>query len=148
MDAQTVERGEMLLVGMSQRVTMAEAPARIPAQWSAFSHYFDKLANRLGRDAFGVVTNADADGSMDYMCCMEVSSFDGCPEELQRMTVAPARYAEFPHDGPVWEIRQAWQHALGECSGKIADAPMMERYQPTYNPNTGTGGMSLLIPLR
>ena len=147
MDAQIVERKEMLLVGMASHMTMAAAPAAIPAQWTAFSHYFGKFANQVGRDAYGVVTNGDAQGNMDYMSAVEVTSFDGCPPELQQLRVPAACYAEFPHDGPVWEIRRTWQKALSECSGKMAQGPILERYQPAFNPNTGLGGMTLLIPL-
>lgn len=147
MDAQIVERGEMLLAGMSSHVAMAQAHQSIPAQWTAFSHYFGKFARQVGRDAYGVVTNGDAAGNMDYMSCVEVSSFEGLPEGLVTMTIPPARYAEFAHEGPVWEIRKTWEKALGQCRGKMADGPLLERYQPSFNPNTGMGGMSLLVPL-
>jgi AraC family transcriptional regulator len=147
MDAQIVERGELLLVGMASHVPAAQAAQAIPAQWTAFSHYFGKIAGQVGQDAFGVVTRGDAAGNMDYMSAVQVVSFDACPPELARLVVPAARYAEFPHDGPVWEIRKTWDKALQACSGKMADGPIMERYQPTFNPNTGLGGMSLLVPI-
>ncbi len=50
-----------------------------------------------GKQCYGVCWNMDGKGGLDYMAGVEVSSFDGMPAELTQFTLAPQRYAVFPH---------------------------------------------------
>jgi AraC family transcriptional regulator len=57
----------------------------------------------------------------------------------------------FEHRGHVSTIyetyRSIWDEAMPASGLAVADAPVIERHNPTFNPRTGEGGLTLWIPL-
>ncbi|MCU0656556.1 MAG: GyrI-like domain-containing protein [Polyangiaceae bacterium] len=121
----------MLLAGLRRHHEMATAPALIPRQWEAFN------ATPLRATAsvsYGVTCAFDgAARRMEYLCAVEVPSFDGLPDGTGRMRVPPARYAVFDVHGPASSIPAAWAQAMQweATNGEWKDAhtPAFERYE-------------------
>ncbi len=61
------------------------------------------------------------------------------------------RYAVFEHRGHVSTLFDTyaaiWNEALPEHGWVPAQAPVIERHSPSFDPDTGEGGLSLWIPL-
>ena len=72
--------------------------AQIPALWQRFGpRYFGRVPGQVDRKSYGVCSNMDENGDVDYLAGVEVA-------------VAPQRYAVFPHEGHVPEIGGAWMN--------------------------------------
>jgi len=80
---------------------------------------------------------------MEYMCAVEVTSFDQAPAGAGRMRVPAQRYAVFTHEGHVSGISKAWMRIWNEWiprSGhRIAHTPEFERYDERFDPKTEGG---------
>jgi len=123
----------------------------IPAQWQRFMPYIGNIPGQIGRTAYGVCCNSDEEGNFDYICGVEVSDFSELPPELARLRIPARRYAVFTHRDHISTIRRTvntiWNKWLPESGYEVADAPDFERYGPEFNPETGTGGVEIWIPL-
>jgi len=67
------------------------------------------------------------------------------------LEIPPRQYAVFEHRGHVSTIyetyRSIWSEAMPATGRAVADAPVIERHNPTFDPRTGEGGLTLWIPL-
>ena len=67
------------------------------------------------------------------------------------LEIRPRQYAVFEHRGHVSTIsetyRSLWSVAMPATGRAVADAPVIERHNPAFNPRTGEGGLTLWIPL-
>ena len=144
------ESDAILLAGLSVHFDCT-GPNPIPALWSNFGPHIGRVPNQRGNVAYGVNYNFD-DNNMDHLVAVEVSRFDGIPDEYTRLRLAPATYAVFTHKGPVMRIRETWSAIWGDWvpnSGReIADAPTFERYDERFNPETGDGEVEIWLPLQ
>jgi AraC family transcriptional regulator len=113
--------------------------------------YIGNIPGQIGRTAYGVCCNSDEEGNFDYICGVEVSDFSELPPELARLRIPARRYAVFTHRDHISTIRRTvntiWNKWLPESGYEVADAPDFERYGPEFNPETGTGGVEIWIPL-
>jgi AraC family transcriptional regulator len=86
-----------------------------------------------------------------YMCGAEVHRFGECSRELLHLEIPPREYAVFEHNGHVSTIyetyRSIWNEAMPATGRAVADAPVIERHNPAFDPRTGEGGLTLWIPL-
>ena len=145
------ENGKTLLIaGLSERYDCDSSKA-IPAQWQRFMPYIGNIPGQIGRMAYGVCCNSDEEGNFDYICGVEVADFSELPPELARLRIPARRYAVFTHRDHISTIRRTvntiWNKWLPESGYEVADAPDFERYGPEFNPETGTGGVEIWIPL-
>src|SRR6201996_9263891 len=86
-----------------------ENRAQIPALWQRFGpQYFGRVPGQVDRKTYGVCSNMDGKGNVDYLAGVEVSSFAGLPAELTQLTLGPHRYAVFAHVGHISEISRTW----------------------------------------
>ncbi|HEX2886051.1 AraC family transcriptional regulator [Vineibacter terrae] len=140
----------LLIAGINQRYS-CETAMGMPAQWQRFQPFIGNIAGQVGAAAYGVVHNGDDNGNVDYLCGVEVGSFSDLPQELSPLRIAPARYAVFAHRDHVAAIRSTftaiWDTWLPQSGHKAADAPFFERYDATFNPDTGLGGIEIWIPI-
>jgi AraC family transcriptional regulator len=146
------ENGRTLLIaGLSQHYR-CDSKEGIPAQWQRFTPYIGNIRTQVGNVAYGVCINADDAGNFEYLCGVEVSSFDGVPDELSRVRIPARRYAVFEHRDHVSTIRGSfnaiWAKWLPESGFEIAEAPDFERYDERFDPRTGNGGVEIWIPLK
>lgn len=141
----------LLFAGLRERYDQ-DGSAAIPSQWQRFQPHIGHVANQTGDAAYGVCYNSDDDGNIDYLSGVEVTSFDGLQPELERIRVAPQRYAVFRHDEHVSTIRRTWMTIFGKwfpaSAYEAADAPSFERYDARFDPQTGFGGFEIWIPVK
>ena len=141
----------LLIVGLGERYT-CESSKAIPSQWQRFGPYIDNIPGQIGKVAYGVCCNSDEAGNFDYICGVEVSDFNDVPAEFARLRIAPQRYAVFRHRDHISSIRRTvntiWNKWLPESGHEVADAPDFERYDESFDPRTGNGGLEVWIPLK
>ena len=139
------------VVGLVERCSF-DTTITIAAQWQRFmAVYYDAISEKFDRIPIGVNQPADDDGRFQYMCGAEVSRFGTHAPELQRIEIPARQYAVFEHRGHVSTIyetyRSIWSDALPATGRSVADAPVIERHNPTFDPRSGEGGLTLWIPL-
>jgi AraC family transcriptional regulator len=138
------------VVGLAERCSF-DTTIAIPAQWQRFMDYHDTIPHKRNQIPIGVSFSADDDGEFLYMCGAEVHRFGDPSNDLLHLEIPPRRYAVFEHRGHVSTIyetyRSIWRDALPASGRTVADAPVIERHNPTFDPRTGDGGLTLWIPL-
>ena len=147
----TLVAGEaMRVVGLSEHCSW-ESTIKIPAQWQRFMPYAGGIADRLDRMPLGLTHAADDEGQFEYMCGVEVARFGENSSELRQLDIPRRTYAVFQHRGHIAAVRETyfaiWNRALLELGRTVADAPVIERHNPTFDPCTGEGGIAIAIPL-
>jgi predicted transcriptional regulator YdeE len=139
----------MLLAGIRRHHTFASMSNSIPRQWDDFQK-LGALPSQVGATAYGAICGGDPKTqTMEYMCAVEVRSFDTVPKELGRMRVPAVRYAVFVHAGNVATIQSTWQEILSEWlprSGmRSANTPDFEVYDERFDAATGEGGVEIWL---
>jgi AraC family transcriptional regulator len=145
MDGQIVR-----VVGLAERCSF-DSTITIPAQWQRFMECYEAIPYKRDSIPIGVNYGADDDGQFQYMCGAEVHRFGERSRDLLHLEIRPRQYAVFEHRGHASTIfetyRSIWNEAMPATGRAVADAPVIERHNPTFNPRTGEGGLSLWIPL-
>ena len=146
------ENGKPLLIaGLGARYT-CESSKAIPAQWQRFVPHIGNVPGQIGRVAYGVCCNSDDAGNFDYICGVEVADFSELAAEFSRVRLPEQRYAVFTHREHISTIRRTvntiWNKWLPESKHEAADAPDFERYGESFDPQTGTGGVEIWIPIK
>jgi AraC family transcriptional regulator len=74
------------------------------------------------------------------------------PKDLIAVTLAPATYVVFAHDGHVTQIRETyraiWNDWFPKSDKSPAEAPGFERHNATFDPRTGNGGCTIWLPVK
>lgn len=145
-----VAHAAMTLVGLSEHY-QAGGNAGIPSQWNRFGPHIGHITNEVPGVSYGVVHHVDANNNFDYLCGVEVSTVADLPGGCVELRVPASTYAVFVHTGHISTIQATftaiWERGLAEAGVKAADAPVIERYDHTFDPRTGLGGLDLWIPL-
>ena len=146
-----IESPMMRVVGLTDLCSF-DTTITIPAQWQRFmDQWYDAIPDKLEDMPIGVCHGADDDGQFLYMCAVEVRRFGEHPRELQPLEIPERQYAVFEHRGHVSTIFETyftiWNSAMPATGRTVADAPVIERHNPTFSPRTGEGGLTLWIPL-
>ncbi|MBU6373509.1 MAG: AraC family transcriptional regulator [Alphaproteobacteria bacterium] len=149
---ETSARGALIdrLVGLKASPNALE-PGGIPALWGVFAEragpYFRSDAPRL---TYGVLSGMAGD-SPTYACAAPASAFTEPPPGFVSIALAARRYAVLESAAHVARIRDVWRAAWDSSEvhalGPQADAPELERYGPGFDPHSGDGGFSVMIPL-
>lgn len=144
------DEGIVRAVGLAESCSF-ETTTRIPAQWQRFMAYYQAVPAKLDRIPVGLSRAADDEGQFEYICAVEVSRFGDTPKELLKLELPPRSYAVFEHRGHICALGDTyssiWNEALPGLNRVVANAPILERHNPTFNPRTGEGGIALWIPL-
>lgn len=143
----------MLIAGVGERYNHCDASgAAIPGQWQRFHQAVDGIPDRVGKVAYGVCCNGDDSGNFDYIAGVEVADFSDLPREFARVRIAAQKYAVFTHAEHISTIRRTittiWNDWLPASGLTMADAPNFERYDATFDPATGNGGLEIWIPVK
>ena len=145
-----VDERLMRVVGLAELCAF-DTTITIPAQWQRFMALYDAIPEKLDRIPIGVNQPTDDDGRFQYMCGAEVGRFGDHAPELQRLEIPARQYAVFEHRGHVSTIYQSysyiWNEAMPASGRAVADAPVIERHNPAFDPRTGEGGLTVWIPL-
>ncbi|MGE3875357.1 MAG: helix-turn-helix domain-containing protein [Parvibaculaceae bacterium] len=143
-----VAQDRIRAVGLCETHSFATT-IEIPAQWQHFMELCSAITDKLDHIPIGVSQACDDNGGITYVCAAEVSRFGAIPEGLVKVDLPPRNYAVFEHKGHVSRIFETynaiWNTALE--GRKVTDAPVVERHNPTFDPGTGEGGLTLWIPL-
>ncbi len=141
----------LLIVGLGERYN-AENSAGIPAQWQRFAPHIGHIPEQVGRTTYGVLCNSDDAGNTEYISGVEVSGFSKAPAELSRLRIPEARYAVFTHRDHIAAILRTWftnfNQWLPESGYQLAEGPEFELYGENYDPNDGSGGLEIWIPIK
>lgn len=142
----------LLIAGLSEHHT-GNPSQTIPTQWAKFKPYLGKIPGQIGQMSYGVSTNCTEQGHFDYLCGVEVSDASAIAPPFSTITLPQQRYAVFEHRDPIATIKDTYAAIWGEwlpASGYQvdADAPLFERYDQRYDPQTGTGVVEIWLPLK
>lgn len=146
----------MLLAGLRQHHAFDALPVTIPPQWQRF-RALGALPGRVGLAHYGAMCGTDHDKRvLEYMCAVEVETFDDLPREISgetigRMRVPEARYAVFRHEGGVDTLNvlwaAIWQDWVPRTGVKPAATPDFERYGERFDIATGRGDIEVWFPI-
>jgi AraC family transcriptional regulator len=144
-----VQGRPMLLAGIRRHHAFAEMAKGIPVQWEDFQK-LGPLPTQVGTTAYGAICGGDPKTEqMEYMCAVEVQSFDAVPKELGRMRVPAVRYAVFLHEGNVRTIQATWKQVfstwLPNSGMRSANTPDFELYDERFDGATGDGGVEIWL---
>ena len=144
-----VQGRPMLFAGIRRHHTFAGMAKGIPTQWEDFLKV-GPLPGRVGTTSYGAICGADPKTQqMEYMCAVEVQSFDAVPKELGRMRVPAVRYAVFLHEGNVATIQATWGQIfstwLPNSGVRSANTPDFELYDERFDGTTGDGGVEIWV---
>jgi len=141
----------MLFAGIRRTHTFASMRTDIPRQWEEFEK-LGKLPGQVGTTAYGAICGGDPKTqTMEYMCAVEIKSFDAVPKGLGRMRVPAVRYAVFRHDGNVATIQAAWKQIfewLPSSGMESAHTPDFEVYDERFDGATGEGGVEIWLGVK
>ena len=141
----------LLIAGIGERYN-CENLAGIASQWQRFLPHFGHVPGQVGRVAYGVISNTDEAGNIDYLAGVEVSDFSHVDPELARLRVPEQRYAVFRHRDHISSIRATmftiFNQWLPESGHRVVDAPELERYGEEFDSRTGLGGLEIWIPIQ
>jgi AraC family transcriptional regulator len=145
------KEGELLFVGQSEHVPYKEMQ-NIAGQWERFmSGPYGVIDHKVAEPPVGITTGSNDDG-IEYMCAAGVTKFGPLLNNCVKLTLPPATYAVFVHDGHVTQLRETYEAIWNDWfpkSGKPpAEAPSFERHNETFDPRTGNGGVTIWIPIR
>jgi len=140
----------LLLAGLVARYSQ-QTSAAIPSQWERLQPHLGHVPKQVGKIAYGACYNSDEDGNFDYLAGVEVRDFSDVPEGFATLRVPAHRYAVFRQSEHISAIRRTflaiWSKWLPESGHQPADAPILERYGPEFDPVNGTGGFEIWIPI-
>ena len=150
-DPRFVDGKTMLIAGLGGRYGN-ENRAQIPILWQKFGpQYFGRVPGQVGMKSYGVCSNMDGRGNLDYLAGVEVSKLDGLPAEFLHVAIAPGRYAVFPHVDHISAIGRTWMDIYDKwlpTSGKsLAAAPAFECYAESFSPEKPIGNVEIWIPI-
>jgi AraC family transcriptional regulator len=142
----------MLLGGLRRKHTFASMGKDMPRQWEDFTK-LGRLPGQVGDTTYGVICGGDPKTqTMEYMCAVEVESFDALPKDLGRMRVPAVRYAVFLHEGNVATIQETWREIfsnwLSRSGTQSAETPDFEVYDERFDAETGDGGVELWVGVK
>lgn len=139
----------MLVAGIRQTHLHAQLAEKIPLQWQKFREQCAGIPNSRGV-TYGVVCGNGPEG-LEYLCGLEVESFDVIPAGLGRMRVPAQTYAVFTHDGPAALLGESWTTILHVLMPQLqledAHTPTFERYDERYNVEIAGGVCEIWIPV-
>lgn len=143
--------GGMKLVGLAAPCSPNEI-IHIPAQWQRFmSSYYDYIPNKVKEMPIGMCEPPDDEGCFNYVCAAKVEAFERQLPGLGSFECEPRSYAVFAHNDHVSTIFDTytaiWNQALPAMARTVADCPVLELHNDTFDPDTGLGGVQLCIPL-
>jgi AraC family transcriptional regulator len=142
----------MLIVGLSEHYSCEQGSGGIPSQWQRFVNEMGRIPQKKSTDTYGVVYNTDDAGNMDYLSGVEVRELSQIPREFSSLRLPARKYAVFFHPDHIATIRSSWNHVWNEwlprSQFQLADAPVLEHYDPRFDPQTGAGGVELWVPLQ
>jgi predicted transcriptional regulator YdeE len=145
------ERGKEIIVGGLNESYTFESRDKIPMQWERFAPKIGNVPGQIGQVSYGVCWNRSPGGGFDYLSGVEVKDATRLPVDFATVQLPAREYAVFTHRDAVASIGKTidkvWNEWVPQAGLNVASAPCFERYTEQFNPQTGTGGIEIWIPL-
>ena len=114
MNYKVIERDEIKLVGMMERIVMPNNT--IGQLWGKFNSRFGEIKNIVNNMAcYGVADNMAEPNNFDETVATEVSDFEDIPEGMITKVIPARKYLVFTH------------------KGLLADGSLMKTYEKIYS---------------
>jgi AraC family transcriptional regulator len=147
------ETGKPLLIAGLREHHAGNPSQTIPPQWAKFKSYLGKIPGQIGQMSYGVSTHCTEAGHFDYLCGVEVNDASAIAAPFFTIEIPEQYYAVFQHREHISTIKDTyvaiWEKWLPTSGYQIAeDAPLFERYDQRFDPQTETGIVEIWIPLK
>ena len=159
MDIKIVEKGELKIVGMLERINLPENT--IPQLWDKFTKRENEIKSVIGKGAYGIAENMSESSegtSFDEIVGLEVSSFEEIPEGMITKVIKPQKYAVFTHKGELFEkdgssnLHKSYDYIYSKllpASGYEVDGEFnFEYYDERFIWGSPESEMDIYIPIR
>jgi predicted transcriptional regulator YdeE len=136
------------LVGLSERVSMADPKERCSALWEALRLRRGEVTDIVENCAYGVSTHMEESGSFDYWATLPVSPTANTPSGMRSLTLRAGKYAKYTTD--LASVEKAYAFLYGEWTQAQKDHPVdfaaacFERYANNWQES---GTFELYVPL-
>ncbi|MDR0250053.1 MAG: GyrI-like domain-containing protein [Burkholderiales bacterium] len=117
-----VELPAKQLVGLSERISMADAKERCPALWRAFWLRRGEVTDIVENCAYGVSAHMEENGGFDYWATLPVSPTANTPSGMKRLTLRAGKYAKCTID--LASMEEACEFLYGEWAQAQKDHPV------------------------
>jgi AraC family transcriptional regulator len=110
---------EKKLIG--KRINMSFANNKTTELWRSFMPRRKEIKNYIGQDLYSIeIYNPDfflrfnPESVFEKWAAIQVSDFDGLPDDMETVTIPPGLYAVFIHKGPAGKGRDTYQYIFTE----------------------------------
>ena len=140
----------LLIAGLGAYYTR-QTRSNIPQHWQRLASGLGQIPGRVGLTTYGVSWNQSRDCEFEYLAGVEVDDVKSLPAYFDHVCIPQGRYAVFAHREHVASIVETfdaiWNLWLPSSQFRVAKAPCFERYDQRFDPQTGTGGFEIWLPL-
>jgi len=151
-DKPRIQSGAPLALAGRRESFTASTMQNVPALWMRFIPEATKLGTVT--QTYGLVFNRD--GGVDYMAAIVVPGTVKLPAGWTSVRLPAQTYAVFPHRAHVSKIGESVIAAcewLGRSDHQHVDGSpdrpaFLEHYSEAFDPNSGTGGMEVWVPVK
>jgi predicted transcriptional regulator YdeE len=147
-DVTIVDLPARQVVGLSERISVAEAAGKCTALWEAFMPRRGEIADIAEGYAYGVSANMAENGDFDYWVAMPVSSAGKIPSGMGCLTLRAGKYARCVTD--LASLEKAYEFLYGEWAQAQEEHPVdfaeacFERYAHDWEE---TSPLELYVPM-
>jgi AraC family transcriptional regulator len=144
--------GPLLIAGIGRRFDCDDF-AGIPSLWQEFHAQAGAIRGRNSEVSYGVVSGVLAEGNTYlYLAGVEVGDFAELDSSFTGLRLPAQSWAVFAHEGHITTIlstiHAVFDHGLADAGLRQAGMPdLLERYTSRFDPQTGTGGFEIWVPI-
>lgn len=126
MEYETVNKGEFKVIGVSEKISNDNAQEKIPQMWKnfMFENTIQKIPNKKDGKLMAFYTEYEGDHTKPFLYSIgcEVSTFEDCPPEYNKITVPESKYALFKVKGNLPNsLIETWKYIwTGDLDRKFA----------------------------
>ncbi|MCL2020775.1 MAG: GyrI-like domain-containing protein [Betaproteobacteria bacterium] len=147
-DVTVVDLPARQLVGLRERVNLADASVKCPALWERFMPMCIEISDATEEYAYGASTSMAENGEFDYWATLPVLSTVNIPVGMEHLTLRAGKYAKCVVE--LASIEKAYKFFYGEWARTRTEHPVdftatsFERYAIDWQE---TGTLELYVPL-
>lgn len=157
MEYKIVERAEIKLVGMKERIIMPNNT--IPQLWEKFMKRENEIKNSRKAEWFGVADNmASETYEFDETVAVEVDDFDSVPAGMVTMLIAPQKFLVFTHKGRIFDengeskLSKTYDYLYGKLlpstEFELDKSFNFEIYDERYMPDNDESEFDIYVPIK
>jgi AraC family transcriptional regulator len=139
-----------LYAGLKIPVT-ENAQEEIPALWQEFMAQQPSRFAQAENSERGLCIGGEQ--GTEYVAAVQITPGTPLPHEWFEFPIPAAHFEVFPHNEPVWRLRETIEaiFAPGGLTHEhhpVNKLAFFEQYTAEFDPHTGLGGMSIWVPVR